>query len=200
MDESPRGNRIGLILAVAALLGVLVAVAALLDVGPFADDELSVEEFIAQGDEICSQAHDEFLDLQDGVVPRTPGDAAELTGALIEVAEEERDAIADLREPETLSAQVERYLEARDRGIEILQGTAGPRPRTCRPERATSSSRRSSRRPRSTRASRSPARSGSRSARSRSSTGTSSSARPRSPLATDPSAPPTVNNPPTGTP
>jgi hypothetical protein len=121
VDESPPSNRIGVILAVAALLGVLVALAALLDIGPFADDELTVEEFIAQGDEICSQAHDEFLDLQDGVVPRTPGDAAELTGALIGVAEEERDAIADLREPETLSAQVDRYLEARERGIEILE-------------------------------------------------------------------------------
>ena len=121
MDESPPSNRIGVILSVAALLGVLVALAALLDIGPFADDELTVEEFIAQGDEICSQAHDEFLDLQDGVVPRTPGDAAELTGALIEVAEEERDAIADLSEPETLSAQVDRYLEARERGIEILE-------------------------------------------------------------------------------
>jgi hypothetical protein len=120
VDESPPSNRIGVILSVAALLGVLVALAALLDVGPFADDELTVEEFIAQGDEICSRAHDEFLDLQDGVVPRTPGDAAELTGALIEVAEEERDAIADLSEPETLSARVDRYLEARERGIEIL--------------------------------------------------------------------------------
>jgi hypothetical protein len=122
VDESPPSNRIGVILSVAALLGVLVALAALLDIGPFADDELTVGEFIAQGDEICSQAHDEFLDLQDGVVPRTPGDAAELTGALIEVAEEERDAIADLSEPETLSAQVDRYLEARRRGIEILEG------------------------------------------------------------------------------
>ena len=121
MDESAPGNHIGLILAVSALLGVLVALAAMLDIGPFADDELSAEEFIAQGDEICSQAHDEFLDLQDGVVPRTPGDAAELTGALIEVAEEERDALADLREPEMLSARVERYLEARERGIEILK-------------------------------------------------------------------------------
>jgi hypothetical protein len=121
VDESPPSNRIGPILAICALLGVLVAIAALLDVGPFADDELTVEEFIAQGDEICRQAHDEFLDLQDGVVPRTPSDAAELTGALIDVAEEERDAIADLLEPEPLSGQVERYLEARDRGIEILK-------------------------------------------------------------------------------
>jgi hypothetical protein len=40
---------------------------------------------------------------------------------LIEVAEEERDAISDLREPESLSDQVERYLEARDRGIDVMR-------------------------------------------------------------------------------
>ena len=115
-----RSNRSGLALAIAALLGVLVALAALLDLGPFSDDELTVEQFIAQGDEICREAHSEFLDLQDSP-PRTPSDAAELTGGLIEVAEEERDAISDLREPESLSNEVARYLEARDRGIEVLR-------------------------------------------------------------------------------
>ena len=120
MDETPQTSRAGLALAIAALLGVLVVLAAVLDLGPFADDELTTEEFIAQGDEICREAHDEFLDLQERA-PRTPSDAAELTEALIEVAEEEREAIADLSEPESLSAQVERYLDARDRGIDILR-------------------------------------------------------------------------------
>ena len=120
MEDGQRSNRNRLAVAIAALLGLLLALAALLDLGPFADDELTVEEFIAQGDQICGDAHDEFLDLQERT-PRTPSDAAELTEALIEVAEEERGAIADLKEPESLSAQVERYLEARDRGIEILR-------------------------------------------------------------------------------
>lgn len=106
--------------ALVALLGVLFALVALFDLGPCADDELTAEEFISQGDEICSEAHDEFLDLQEGA-PRTPSDAAELTGALIDVAEEERDAISDLREPDSLSEQLERYLEARGRGIDVLR-------------------------------------------------------------------------------
>lgn len=120
MDESPPSSRAGITLAIALLLGVLLALAALLDLGPFADDELTVEEFLAQGDEICAEAHDEFLDLQESP-PRTPSDAAELTGGLIEVATEERDAISDLSEPESLSDQLDRYLEARDRGIDVLR-------------------------------------------------------------------------------
>jgi hypothetical protein len=106
--------------ALAALLGVLFALIALLDLGPCADEELTVDEFISQGDEICDEAHDEFLHLQEGA-PRTPSDAAELTGALIDVAEEERDAISDLRAPDSLGDQVDRYLEARDRGIDVLR-------------------------------------------------------------------------------
>ena len=120
MEGSPASRRAGLTVAIAALLGVLLALAALLDLGPCADDELTLEEFLSQGDEICATAHDEFLELQERP-PRTPGDAAELTGGLIEVATEERDAIADLREPETVSDRVDRYLEARDRGIEVLR-------------------------------------------------------------------------------
>jgi hypothetical protein len=119
VDRSRIAGRAGLVIALAALAGVLVAIFVLVDVGPFADDDLTVEEFLAEGDDYCSQAHDEFLDLQNRP-PRTPSDAAELTGALIEVAEEERDAIADLREPDELSAQVDRYLEARDQGIDLL--------------------------------------------------------------------------------
>ena len=198
MDETPPSNRIGVILSVCALLGVLVALAALLDVGPFADDELTVEEFIAQGDEICARAHDEFLDLQDDVVPRTPGDAAELTGALIEVAEEERDAIADLREPETLSAEVERYLEARKRGIEILEDgrAAAEDADPGEYERLQAELAATQIDPRFEIAGK---------------IGFAECSKPlvdrdelrrqaEEPVATDPTAPPTVNNPPTGTP
>jgi hypothetical protein len=110
----------GITAAIAVLLGVLLALVAVLDIGPCADEELAVDEFIAQGDEICARSHEEFLELQDRA-PLTPSDAAELTEGLIEVAEEEREAIADLSEPESLSEPVERYLDARDRGIDLLR-------------------------------------------------------------------------------
>ena len=120
MDENPIARRSGITIAIAVLLGVLLALAALLDIGPCADDALTAEEFVAQGDEVCSEAHDEFLDLQESP-PRTPGDAAELARALVEVAAEERNAIADLNEPAELADLVDRYLEARDRGIGLLR-------------------------------------------------------------------------------
>jgi hypothetical protein len=120
VDETPFANRAGLALAIAALVAVLVAIFALVDTGPFADEELTTEEFIAEGDEICTSAHDEFREIQQKP-PRTPSDAAEQTGGLIDVAEEERDALADLNEPSGLSEQVDRYLEARDRGIDLLR-------------------------------------------------------------------------------
>lgn len=114
--SNPNVRKAGLgVLAAAAL----IAIVALLDLGPCAD-ELSAEEFVAQGDEICAAAHREFRDLQERS-PRTPTEGAELTERLVEVAEEERDAIADLAEPDSLSGQVDRYLEARGRGIEELR-------------------------------------------------------------------------------
>ena len=118
MDANRIPGPAGLTAAIAALLAVLLALVALLDLGPCAEEELTEEEFIAQGDEVCAQAHEEFLALQDRA-PLTPSDAAELTEGLIEVAEEERDAIANLNEPESLREPVERYLEARDRGIDL---------------------------------------------------------------------------------
>ncbi len=120
MDETRSSSRAGMTAAVAVLLGVLLALAALLDLGPCADDDLTLEEFLAQGDEICAEAHEEFLAIQDRA-PRTPSDAAEQTSAVIEVAEEELDAIADLSEPESVSDQVESYLAARERGIDVLR-------------------------------------------------------------------------------
>lgn len=120
MEESNGANRTALAAGVVGLVAVLIAVAALLDLGPFADDELSVAGFLAQGDEICTDAHDEFLELQSGT-PRTAEDAEELTQALIDIAEEERDALESLDGPASLDEPVAAYLDERGRGIELLR-------------------------------------------------------------------------------
>jgi len=99
---------------------VLFVIAILLDLGPFADDELSAAEFLAQGDEVCKQAHDEFLEAQ-GPSPRTAEDAEAQVEALIEIAEEEREAILDLGVPASLAQDVDNYLVKREQGIETLQ-------------------------------------------------------------------------------
>ena len=116
----PPGDRIGLAVAVAALVGALVALAALLDLGPFADEELSRAQLIARGDEICDRAHAAFEDLQREQ-PRTAGEAEELTGNLLRIAEDELDEIDSLNGPDGLDEALDRYLDARRDGIERLR-------------------------------------------------------------------------------
>lgn len=120
MEESARDNRIGIAVAIALAFGVLIALAALLNLGPFAEDELSEAEFLARGDEICTVAHDNFEAEQDHP-PRTAAEAASLTNLLIEVAEEELKEIRALEEPDTLAAPLRRYLSSRERGIAVMK-------------------------------------------------------------------------------
>lgn len=121
MEETGSARHTGLTAAAIALVGGVIAAFVLLDLGPCADERLSAEEFVAQADDLCRQAHAEFSDKQSGQPPRTVSDAEELTDALVEIAEEERDAVRDLAAPEDLSDQVDRYLDARERGIDLLR-------------------------------------------------------------------------------
>jgi len=119
VEQAPRINRTGLAAAIIGVVVVLAVVAIVFDLGPFSGDELSAAEFLSQGDEICAQAHDEFLDIQ-GSAPRTAADAEAQVEALIEVASDERDGISELNPPGSLAEQVDAYLEEREKGIEIL--------------------------------------------------------------------------------
>lgn len=105
---------------VALVIGVVIALGALLDLGPFADEELSVAGFLARGDEICTEAHDVFRASQDGP-PRTAAEAAALTRELIQVAETELGDIRDLPAPDSLRTPLRRYLAARESGIEAMR-------------------------------------------------------------------------------
>jgi hypothetical protein len=114
---SPRQWLIAGVAAAAILVGLALA----LDLGPFGDDEELVEaEFLAQGDEICRAAHEEFESLQ-GDTPNTPGEAADLTGDLIDISEGEVDEIRDLDAPPALQQPLQRYFDAREEGIAQLQ-------------------------------------------------------------------------------
>lgn len=104
----------------ALVIAVLVALAALLDLGPFADEELTRAEYIARADQICAGAHDEFRDLQRGH-PETASEAEALTDELVDVAEGELDDVAELNGPDELDDAVDRYLEAREAGLELLR-------------------------------------------------------------------------------
>jgi hypothetical protein len=120
VEEAPRPNRTGLAAGIIGAAVVLFVLAIVFDLGPFADDELSAAEFLAQGDEICKQTHEEFLEVQ-GSTPRTADDAAAQVEALIDLAEEERDGILELNAPESLAGDLDAYMEEREQGIQTLE-------------------------------------------------------------------------------
>jgi hypothetical protein len=105
--------------AVVAVVGAAVAIAALWPFG----GELTRAELVAQGDEICAQARNDFEAFQERP-PRTAREAADLTRRLVDVAEDELDAIDDLNRPADLDSEIERYLAAREEGIELLRDGA----------------------------------------------------------------------------
>jgi hypothetical protein len=113
----PRPNRLPWVLAGFGVIVVMVALYLLLD--PFGDEELSRAEFLAQGDEICTEAHEAFSALQSET-PATAREAVDLTEQLINIAEDERDEIDDLNGPSDLDDEVEAYLSAREEGIDLL--------------------------------------------------------------------------------
>jgi hypothetical protein len=102
----------------AAALIVVLAIA--LDLGPFEEGELSESEFLARGDEICREAHEEFESAQEQS-PNTAGEAADLTGDLIAISEGELERIRELSTPASLEDPLERYLAAREEGIKQLR-------------------------------------------------------------------------------
>lgn len=121
MEPEPKaGNR--LVWAAIAALGVavLLVLAILLDLGPFADEELSEAEFLARADEICADAHSDFERLQDSP-PSTASEAAALTQELADISKGELDGVSDLNAPASLTTPLERYVKARQEGIDKLR-------------------------------------------------------------------------------
>jgi hypothetical protein len=111
------------VLGLLALLGVIAALAAVIDIGPFEDDApetLTEAEFIARGDRICERAHDQFAELQ-AEVPNSAEGAIALTHNLIEISENELDEMRALSAPPDAQEALDRYLEAREEGIDLLE-------------------------------------------------------------------------------
>jgi hypothetical protein len=112
------GKRARWAIAAAGVVGVVLVVAILFDLGPFAE-ELTEQDLIAQGDEICSEAHDAFTDLQQRP-PTTARAAADLTDQLIGISEDELDQLRDLTPPAELEDELDRYLASREDAIDLL--------------------------------------------------------------------------------
>lgn len=130
MGDLP-GDRRRWALGVAGIVAALLAVVAILG-WPFGGS-LSRAELIAEGDAICARAHDAFEELQSEP-PRTSREATALTEQLIGIAEDEHDEIDSLEPPAELEQPLDRYLGARERGIELLrQGLAAAEAADSRP-------------------------------------------------------------------
>lgn len=106
-------------LGIAAAM-LLVALVIALDLGPGGEDDLPEGEFLSQGDAVCADARREFERLQRSQ-PTTPGQAEELIRNLVGIATDELDQIRELGAPAETEAALDRYLRAREEGIEQMR-------------------------------------------------------------------------------
>jgi hypothetical protein len=97
--------------------GALAVVAA---AGCGGDEQLSAEELVERGDQLCRQGQEQFADVQ-AKPPANAGAALEQTEELLGVAEEELAELQDLEPPDELRSAYENYLDSRARAIDFLE-------------------------------------------------------------------------------
>jgi hypothetical protein len=103
-----------------AAASALLAAAALGGCGGGGDSTLTKAEFVSKGDQICTDAHDQFAALQKNP-PSTAAEAAALTQKLIDISNGELDQIRALGAPADVQPALDRYLKAREQGITLLK-------------------------------------------------------------------------------
>jgi hypothetical protein len=97
-----------------------VAAAILAGCGGGGGGPLTKSEFIAQGDAICKQAHDQFAALQKNPPSSAPEYAA-YTERSIAVVESEVTKIRDLDAPDEVRPALDRYLKALEQTIGFMK-------------------------------------------------------------------------------
>lgn len=100
--------------ATAMLIGIVAGCG---DDGP---REVSAEELVAMGDEICREGRERFTEVQAAPL-RNANDAADQTRELIDSADDELNELRDLVPPDELEEAYNAYLEARVRAIEVFR-------------------------------------------------------------------------------
>jgi hypothetical protein len=83
-------------------------------------EQVSAEELVSRGDEICAQGRERFDEVQSQSLPNASA-AAEQTAQLVDIATDELNELRDIRPPEDLRERYDRYLEARGRALELLE-------------------------------------------------------------------------------
>lgn len=102
----------------AALVAAPVALAA---AGCGSDTEqVSAEELVQRGDEICVEGRKEFAEIQSEAPPNASA-AADQTDALVEIATDELNELREIRPPAELQDKYDAYLAARGKALELLE-------------------------------------------------------------------------------
>jgi hypothetical protein len=83
-------------------------------------EDVSAEELVTRGDEICRDGAERFAELQ-AEPPANASEATELTDDLIAVSEDVLNELRDLRPPQEVEPAYNRYLEARGRALEFFR-------------------------------------------------------------------------------
>lgn len=81
---------------------------------------MSSAELVQKGDEICNQGRERFGQVQ-AEPPANASEAADQTQQLIEVANSELADLRDLEPPDEQRAAYNRYLEARQRALDLFK-------------------------------------------------------------------------------
>ena len=99
---------------------VLCSVAAAIAACGDDTDDVSAEELVSRGDEICSEGRERFAEIQEEA-PQSADEALEQTEDLVDAAAEELDELQRLRPPEDVRDRYERYLAARSDALDLLE-------------------------------------------------------------------------------
>ena len=83
-------------------------------------EQVSAQELISRGDEICAEGRKEFAEIQAQAPPNAAA-AVDQTDGLVEVATDELNELRRIRPPDELQPRYDRYLEARGRALELLE-------------------------------------------------------------------------------
>jgi hypothetical protein len=83
-------------------------------------EEMSAEELVSKGDEICTEERDRFDEIQS--VPLTSASVgAKQAKELLAAAESAQDDLRDLEPPEEIRDSYDSYLDARDEVSDLLE-------------------------------------------------------------------------------
>jgi ElaB/YqjD/DUF883 family membrane-anchored ribosome-binding protein len=83
-------------------------------------EQVSGEELVSRGDDLCREGQESFSQIQEHP-PANAKEAQSQTEELVEVATDELNALRNLRPPDELREAYDRYLEARGSALESLE-------------------------------------------------------------------------------